>query len=466
MPQTLPTLNPRFGIRLSGSRSEYAPGDTIAGCVFRKAHTVSPSASVDISLHGRAKSKMSVGRGDGSSRIYRGRFNLINVPDNTQTVFEGPLHIPSADEEQIWPFSLVIPTYVDPSTLGANYRQHSYLSIEELDVATHDLPSTFNSRQYGTRSHKEGFVEYYLQAEMRLTTQGSTDTHEAILPVVLKTRDLNPPIVDFKLKSYRNSHSVASHRLVPGKRNEQLSLSQKTQQLFGSSRVPTMHFELQVNVPTVIQLENPNPLPFQVRVVPNWEKSSKILNRAPPLARVTELSMVIVARTEVKCSSGVKVLDADTRGKLDLRLEDAIAERQDPIFVPCTPDGPPGDVGEVLNLRIGRCGRLGKPSEYDTLNPSFKTYNICHDHCLVWSMTVRMAGVDTKTRAVQPITIIAASDDGVEAQAATGLQHEETWMTPPADAQAPPSFFQVQQEDVRRRESEGGNGVQIGASQS
>ncbi|KAK7409182.1 hypothetical protein QQX98_008675 [Neonectria punicea] len=453
-----------FRIRLSGTKTEHAPGDTLLGCVFRTAHTVSPSAVVDISLHGRTKSKMSVGRGDGSSRIYRGRFNLINVPYNTRTIFEGPLHIPDGGEEQTWPFSVVIPTYVDPSTLGATHRHHSYLPIDEADVATHVLPSSFNSRQYGRRSHKEGFVEYYLRAEVRITGNRSTDTYEAILPVEVKRVDLDPPIVNFKLKLYRSPRCVSSYRLIAAMRDAELSFSQKTQQIFGSSKVPTLHFTLQVEVPTVIQLENPNPIPFRARVVPNWDTSSKIINGAQPTAKVTALSMVIVAQTEVKCVSGIKTLNADTRGKLDLRIEDAMAELEDPIDVPCTHEGPAVDIGEILNFRIGRCGRIGKLSETFTLNPSFKTYNIRHDHTLVWFMTVEVVGEEIRTRAVQPITIITASDDGVEIQAARALQRGETWMNPPAETQAPPSFLQVQAEDVRRRASEGGGSVSISAS--
>ncbi|KAK7427769.1 hypothetical protein QQZ08_005707 [Neonectria magnoliae] len=362
---------------------------------------------------------MSVGRGDGSSRIYRGRFNLINAPYNTQTIFEGPLHIPDGGEEQTWPFSVVIPTYVDPSTLGVTHRHHSYLPIDEADVATHVLRSSFNSRQYGRRLNKEGFIEYYLRAEVRITRNRSTDTHEAILPVEVKRVDLDPPIVNFKLKlwKFRQSFSLKIH-----------------------------------------------PIPFRARVVPHWDTSSKIINGARPTAKVTALSMVIVAQTEVKCVSGINTLNADTRGKLDLRIEDAMAEVEDPIDVPCTHEGPAVDIGEILNLRIGRRGRIGKLSKNDTLNPSFKTYNIRHDHTLVWFMIVEVVGEEIRTRAVQAITIITASDDGVEIQAARALQRGETWMNPSAETQAPPSFLQVQAEDVRRRASEGGGNFSISAS--
>ncbi|KAH6884404.1 hypothetical protein B0T10DRAFT_130604 [Thelonectria olida] len=468
MPRTTPASSTNLGIRLESI--QYAPGDTIIGCVYRKGHIVSPKASVTISLHGRTKSKMVVSRGGNSSSTYRGRFNVLGGPDGTQKVFDGPLHIPAGGEEQVWPFALALPTHVENIGLGVHVpKDHSYLPLDPEVVATHELPETFAIHHHGFSTNMEGFVEYFLRAEMRAMGHSSTGgMHEATLPFTLRALSSEPPIVDSRLRKIKTSYSITSYRLVPGMEEAELSLSQKTRQFFSSSKVPTLYFNYQIDTPTVIQLENPNAVPFIIRCSPDWGRTSEIINGLEQQARLKSLSLRIASATVVRCEGSFSPHDADTDDKLDLYIDHAIHALGEPIYIPITDDMPPVDIGELINLRIGYQGRVGPKFRQGTLHPSFTTYNIRHMHQLKWAICAEIAGEDFKASGSHPLTLLKPSDDSVprkttlidgpsQVPVSLGEVSSEPWMRPPEDDPAPPSFTQVQKEDAMQAVAEVGD---------
>ncbi|KAF7554445.1 hypothetical protein G7Z17_g2913 [Cylindrodendrum hubeiense] len=470
MPQTSLRSSGILGIRLQHGQISYAPGDTITGCVFRTSKTVSPKASVTISLHGRTKSLTSESRGMGASVTYRGRFNLVNSSRSKQRIFHGPLHIPNAGQEQAWPFAITIPTHVDHTTLGSTPRDQSYLPLDSGDFATRPLPSTFTLNHNGFTCDLEGFVEYFLKAELRLIEKGSEVVVDAILPFNVVVLNPGPPIVDFKTKAFRGSCVVSSYRLVPGNEDAQLSFSQKTKQLFATTNVPKFGLTLHIDFPTVIQLENLNPVPFLIRLAPDWHRTSQDVQGIPQKARLTRLSMKIVAATEIRCEGTFSPHHEDTKMQSDLDIASAIGHLGRDIYIPCTEESPPVNVGEMINLRIGYHGRLGQRYSHEALGPSFKTYNIRQSHSLNWAISLEMAGQSFKVSSSTPLTILPPSDNRVHAANAQGsghsqyastkvtpLQTSESWIQPPEEEKAPPSFSQVQEEDKNWKEYEDGD---------
>ncbi|KAF4428940.1 hypothetical protein FACUT_9203 [Fusarium acutatum] len=460
MPQTVLSMSSALGIRLEGDQRSYSPGDTIIGCVYRKSPVVSPDSSVTISLAGRAKSKIVIHRTNSTS-TYRGRFNLIPESAYSQKIFQGPLHIESGSDEQTWPFAITLPKHVDPRRLQGGGQDQGFLPLGATD---HVLPSTYTLRAVG---NTEGFIEYFVKATLRVTGQGRIDMTEAVFPFNVINLSLDPPIADFGLKGSRNRRTVSSYRLVPGMEDAKLSFSQKMKQSFSTSSVPEFVYDLLVDVPTVIQLENPTPIPFKLRVVPDFNGTSDIIKETPQKAKLSSVSIRIVSSTEVICEGTLVPHRKEKREEIDLCVESAISRIQGDIYIPCMDEGPPLDIGVILGLRLEqlRPGSPHPPSSLTKLNPTFTTYNIRHSHRLTWKVIGEISGERFSALGAVPLKILMPSDERgrlgeknsvqrAETEAAfdgapgpSQLQRNESWIQPPDEDDAPPSFTEVVEED-------------------
>lgn len=121
----------------------------------------------------------------------------------------------------------------------------------------------------------------------------------ASLPIQLCAPSTPYPLVNFDLQRRAFPCAVSAYRLVPGMENAELSFKQKSQQFFHSSKVPKFAFTAWTSCPAVIQLENPTPMPFLVRIVPDRKRTSEVLHDVPETARVHALDFVIKADTAV-----------------------------------------------------------------------------------------------------------------------------------------------------------------------
>ncbi|KAF5696963.1 hypothetical protein FMUND_15547 [Fusarium mundagurra] len=444
MPQTVPSMSSALGIRLEGDRRSYSPGDTIIGCVYRKSPVVSPDSSVTISLSGRAKSKIVIHRTNSTS-TYRGRFNLIPESAYSQKIFQGPLHIESGSDEQTWPFAITLPKHVDPRRLQGGGQDQSFLPLGATD---HVLPSTYTLRAVG---NTEGFIEYFVKATLRVTGQGRIDMTEAVFPFNVINLSPDPPIADFGLKGSRNRQTMSSYRLVPGMEDAKLSFSQKMKQSFSTSSVPEFVYDLLVDVPTIIQLENPTPIPFKLHVVPDLNGTSEIIKGVPQKVKLSAVSIRIVSSTEVICEGTLFPHKMEKREEIDLCVESAISRIQGDIYIPYEDEGSPLDIGDITGLRLEqlRPGSSHRPSRLMKFNPSFTTYNIRHSHRLTWKVIGKIAGERFSALGAVPIRILMPSDergrlgekdsfqrDETEAafDGAPGLsqlQRNESWIQPP-----------------------------------
>lgn len=317
------------------------------------------------------------------SRTYRSRFDLIH--ENAQNIYRGPLHIVGG---QKWEFVVTIPSHVDSSSLACRDpgkdKLMSYLPLDAQNVATHPLPPSFSFKHQGGSTEMEAFVEYYLQAHLSFMKSSETELCEAVLPV----RVLNPEpnIVGYHFKRWTQSRCIYSYHLLPGMERSSLSFSQKTRNLFGTSSVPTFKFELQVDFPTVVQLDGPNPLSFKIRAVPDWQGSSKDLCKHHPFVRLTCLRVLIEHHTEIMCEGTIHPHVKSTKQTVDLRMNNALSTQSPPVYIPCTDQWPALDVGKIVNLRAG--------SDYPS--PCFTTYNIKRRDVLNWEIDIEVVGETIK----------------------------------------------------------------------
>ncbi|ROW13594.1 hypothetical protein VPNG_04603 [Cytospora leucostoma] len=304
MPPSQHKVGPELDIQLDNIGRPYKPGDVITGRVLRRAQTVSPRATVTIQLLGRAKTKIVVTRHTGQSTTqsyYRSRFNFFEDAQTRRQLHDGPIHVTSGGSPEIWEFAINVPLTPSPLAIRAHNPkpESSFLSLIANDIASYPLPSSFATEGRKLHTRFEGYVEYHLEAS--LLQQGSH--HEkaitATLPIQLRTPSMPYPLVNFDLQQHAWPCTVSAYRLVPGMENAELSFKQKSQQFFRSSKVPKFAFTVWTSCPGVIQLGNPTPIPFLVRIVPDKKRTSEVLHDVPETARVNALDFVIKADTTV-----------------------------------------------------------------------------------------------------------------------------------------------------------------------
>lgn len=221
-----------------------------------------------------------------------------------QQLHKGPIHVPSSDSPATWEFALEIPTRASPRAVASEMKDPdaSYLPLGAPSIAETPLPSSFSTSGRRRNTRFEAYVEYHLEATLfqqgRSHHHGAGDTITASLPLHIRAAPTLPyPLTDFDLSRRSAQLSATSYRLVPGMEDAELSFKQKSKKFFGSSKVPTFGFTLQYDCPAVIQLDNPAPIPFRMRVVPDGRRTSEVLQGAPQVVMLTSLEMVLKADT-------------------------------------------------------------------------------------------------------------------------------------------------------------------------
>lgn len=220
-----------------------------------------------------------------------------------QQLHKGPIHVPSSSSPVSWEFALEIPTRPSPRAVASEMKDQeaSYLPLGASSIADYPLPSSFYTSGRRGNTRFDAYVEYHLEAT--LVQQGSSSHHHggdllaATLPIRIRAPPMPYPLSDFDLRRRSAQFAAASYRLVPGMEDAELTFKQKSKKFFGSSKVPTFGFTLQYDCPSVIQLDNPAPVPFRVRVVPDGRRTSEVLQGVPQVVTLSSLEMVLKADT-------------------------------------------------------------------------------------------------------------------------------------------------------------------------
>jgi hypothetical protein len=343
-----------------------------------------------------------------SSKHYRGRFNFFSPNETCQKLFDGPVHIHPNGDPQEWPFALTIPTNPSPRWVRAgNDRESSYLPLDEEYIARMALPSSFaNSGGWIEQFH--AFVEYYLEAEFREENKSHAATAE--LPFSLRAPSMPYPLADFDLKTRIYPARIRTQRLIPGMEHGELSFRQKTQKLLGSSKVPLLWYNVHVDYPAVIQLENPIPIPFKVRVVINRQRTSNIIVDVPQKIELTALNMELRACTSVRCAG---TMSPHSASGADKHRFGTVLGLRTPISIPSGSDAKALDIGALLELSLHTtyASAKGKPlSRFASqIYPGFTTFNIRHHHRLRWGFILKIEGESTRVTGEQAVSVQAAS---------------------------------------------------------
>lgn len=431
MPQREEHQTRDLWIQLENSYSQgFAPGDTIHGTVNRATRVVAPRARVTLALHGRSKCKIT----PNTDTSHRSCFCFFNPDATSRVVFDGPLHIERGGTDAVWSFSIAIPRVADLTTLCASSDQKaSYVPIHEAGMP---LPDSFALRHESGSKVIEAYVEYYLQATLRIYSRKGQWTKSATLPISVQTFHPAPPVADSERRRHlhNNNYTFLSYRLIPGQKSTKLSCSQKLRRFLHTSSVPRLGVEYVVEAPSVIQLDNV-PIPFQVRAVPVWSRTSWEARGIPQRIRVESIRLQIMADT-----AGRAILAGHLRetGACDkVMVETCRRFEVDKVYLELSSGNPALDLGEVM--------KLGYPSDAG-LRPAFTALNISHgNHWLRWDIRVSLAGEKHKIlggHAVRILPPVRHSRLAIRSQEGpvSGCQWREHGTRPPREEEAPPRY--------------------------
>lgn len=394
MPPTRTISNTELGIRLQGGQTEYAPGDIVVGYVVRGEHLVTQFSSLSIQLVGRTISKMAIISETGLSR-YHGVFNLI-PRHHKQKLHQGSLCITGGDEK-LWCFAIKIPKFVDPEDFNMKSPGESYLSLK---ATNNPLPSTFTLFG-GVRT--EAFVEYFVKASLRSKGE-SCEGWVAKLPITIANHH---SFVGSRLRTQSFFHSVVSYGLLAGMKETKLSLFQIVKQAMKSSSVPKFGFKLEVDIPQVIQINDPNPIPVRLRALMSRKSTTDDIKNTPPKIKLKWMSIQIIAHTEAICQ-GPHTMQEESEIDLDIMKQISI-QGQD-VYLPCTKDNSSIDIGDLIDLRLDRYYNVCHPHQGPvSFTPNFETYNIRRSHRLKWMLAIELAGQVIHNTEIIMLTILGPS---------------------------------------------------------
>ncbi|SPJ70307.1 uncharacterized protein FTOL_00035 [Fusarium torulosum] len=430
-------INDSLGIRLD--RVSFVPGDTITGYVFRKTPIVCPDTIIQLCVHGNARSR------SGASKA---AFDLLYFKEHYAILHNGPLHIENGNEGARWDFSITLPHRVDPRL----NRRHGYGFYIPLDSRP-ELPASYRFQGYG---EGDAFVAYHVGVTLYLNIHGGTEELSAVHPFTIERFHPGPPLVDFAVERWRYHRGVKSRLLIPGEEDAKLSLRQSFKQSFTMAKDPEFKFDFYVQLPTVIQLDAPTPIPFRMLLSPNWGATSEIIRDVPQEVKPVSIKCWVVTHTQFILEKS-SVVDRIT--ETDLGLVHAINDLNTRIRIPCTTVWRPIDIGEMVNLRIGKGTGFPRDDTQPKLTHSFCTFNIKVKHKLRWAVKCDIQGERFLVDGISDLVITMPSSGRVAGSGSIGpidsladevpesvQTRDESWIRPP-DEEAPPTYIQVQRED-------------------
>ncbi|RAO67505.1 uncharacterized protein BHQ10_003517 [Talaromyces amestolkiae] len=414
-----------FGDDIDSPHS-FLPGQTITGYVSRTSRWVNTETNVSIALHGKCNTKLF----SRDSYQCRGSVELFGQNGVRQELFNGALHIittPHPDENK-WLFAIDIPIYPDAQSLRLHpLGKASYLPL--LSTKQHALPPSFDLGSSGVSASRRGSaaVEYYLEATMK--TANLSTPIVARLPIQLRCESSPFPITDFDIKlQSRQLYTITSSHLLPANmQTPKLSMGHKVGKVLRPSKAPRLTFCLETSVPSVLQIDSPYQIPFELRAIPQWMETSECIAKIRHTINIEKLKVGIRSTSSItgiasgalgpvpvvrEDTSTTKILLADyTKPKNVNRVDNQeipcktsmLTDNGDSMTLPIDEDAGPLNFGEVLDLNMQR----GQDGIYA---PTFITYNIKRTYELEWKMTLEVGGERVKVKGRHPVLIMERTD--------------------------------------------------------
>ncbi|KAG9230616.1 hypothetical protein BJ875DRAFT_471662 [Amylocarpus encephaloides] len=385
MPRTKPFQCPFLKISLDNPQHLPVVGGWLTGTVvLKKPSHITKIGDVCLTFSGRTKTKWLKKGADGRIVTYRARNPIFEM----QIV----LHSYTISDEDVqscsWPFELQIPNPPHPEVTDGDTKP----PVPMAEITRPNLPTTYYSwTEWSGWSNTsvEAFVEYTLRVDLFKSTrhQANLSLYRSTIPVILRSSSTEKPVENIQLRARKRTLFVSSRKLLPEELQVPFAKREKIKRFFTSPSDPRFAFNLRVVFPSIVQLYHPDPITFQVTLIPELEGPKTTIDTALPLpeVRITTLSLSLQATTRTSVQGS---FDAHFNEKTFSYI---MCENTDlpktKILIPTSPSKEPYvnesgflDLGEMLSLQLtrrkskiwGRDGaKFGKP-----LTPSFETRNI------------------------------------------------------------------------------------------
>ncbi|KAJ5162026.1 hypothetical protein N7492_007418 [Penicillium capsulatum] len=319
----------------------FAAGDTIIGTVLRRSRLATPRATVRLFFWGKLKvifhTYNSYGRSNTRCAVDK---NIIMPKEGL--LFEGLLHVQEGVDPYSWPFQVKIPSAPDYAVKTTS----DYLSPFHGALCRGPLPASFVS----TRRDCSCFIEYYLQAELCYTHTGGYPERCESTHLITIRRPHTAEFHGFASQGTKFERIMRGYHLLPDSRNDHLSFKQKKREFFGSSKLPQLDYGAEMTAPKTISLNNPSPMPIQIRCFLRSKTSSEIHDFPPefwlPCKDINHIEIKSLGRRRPG-SSHIQKGDLglqqvlDNMSARDFKLEIPIGEKREPL-----------DIGEVFQLSL------------------------------------------------------------------------------------------------------------------
>ncbi|KAJ5116938.1 hypothetical protein N7456_001286 [Penicillium angulare] len=392
----------------------FAPGDPIIGTIVRRSRLVTPEASVWVALRGELK----VTNSNPPGYHQMGVTNNGSVTGTSKqlldpkkhVLFRGPLNINGEDNVGSWPFEFRVPysPWVSNSESNANERADHGSELPGYQEEEHQLlPASFHV--YGTTSC---WARYFVDTEIRYIVGGAPKTHTATLNVQLKT----PPVA---FEGFGSQHGkvpgiVQGNHLLRGKDEGSSSSKSKRHSFFYASYGPEFHFELDIEAPETIQLNNREPFPLRFRVT-TLKKTNSAIRDNPPEIALSSLKMSLQSSTYIRyhqryLPSGLY----DTRSVFHthkLGIDNAFKNLAStcPLRIPSGEKEEPLDIGDLLQHTLTPNGLMAGRTPIRrgiVIVPDMIAAYTKHKHTLEIEFTLAIAGKTDERRWDCPVQIV------------------------------------------------------------
>ncbi|KAJ5266714.1 hypothetical protein N7478_009522 [Penicillium angulare] len=373
----------------------FTAGDTITGNLVRKTPIVTPEATITISLRGSAQIELFK---KSKNPSYHDYWNLLDPAQ--RVLYKGPMHLAEDSNETLtWQFSVNIPLNPVQSCTEGHRPEASFLPLDKANREYQVLPGTFFAAD--TATNTRGFVEYFLIAHLNYKSKGRPESFRAIHRVSLR----NPPEVASNrhmTNTLHQSNIIQSYRLLPRMENMSLSLTQKMQRFWNPSIVPKCQYTVSLAIPTVIQLNDSDPIPVQLEIKKRPENTSVNLHDTPQNFQLESAEMFIRSRTALSVPRKISKSSEATMywNETNLNLGQAFRELEDPLFIMTGEESNIMHIGKKFQLVLRPTGLFSEDrrlsENVQDISPDFKTYCIKNNQVQRWEINLNIAGESHK----------------------------------------------------------------------
>ncbi|KAI8591244.1 hypothetical protein BDZ88DRAFT_411859 [Geranomyces variabilis] len=415
----------------------HRPGSTIHGKVVRVAQLVAHQTQVSIILHGRAKSKIEETAENGST--FRTEFMLLNPIRHI--LHDGSIAMSNAPPSE-WAFAITLPERPHHAALmrggdkakvltpGGDKAKASFLKLSPDAVAQHESPPTFRFDSNGCglfKNYSEAYVEYWLEAELRTDcrVKGSS-VYTAKLPVTVLAPPPPSPVWDLGMQVLSRVRGQGIPVIFKSNAFLEAQVPKsgfKLGKLFHLTPTPQLHVTAMINVPTVIQLEHPMPVPIIMRLYVCREYTHESLGGNPPPVTLESVRLRIKSTTEVQTEGGWVTKIHTESGSHTTQLDVTRLQPNMQIVIPYAreelnlADVVPFTLRarDILALTTPPAAHRFAPSDVETVYPDFTTYNIRHTHRAVWTFVLAAGGKEVELVREMPLKIVSSSEPASDA---------------------------------------------------